>query len=198
VDNDWSRWRQEKFGDPYMVWHDGPDFTVMLADARVEPETVVRMLRAGLVEGDSLAAQGFTELAAAGLAPPEAAALLTEEAASARGDLLIRVAQALFALTADPAWADRIVEVLEGDGSEFVRLDAAIALAGFPPSPSLTAAAARAVATDGDYLVRYHASNTLLKYAGHPADISSRPALFNQVAGEDPAGWRAAAEELTS
>ena len=196
METEWSRWRRDIFGDPYLVWHDGPDFTAMLAAARSDPPAVARMLQAGLAERDSLAALGFASLAEAGLAPADAADLLRAAAASADGELLIRVAQALWASTGDPAWASAILPVLHADGSEFVRLDAAMALAGFPPAPGLIAEVARAVREDAAYLVRYHAANTLIRYAGGRGDISDRPSLFALVSGDDPAGWRAAAEQL--
>ncbi|MET3426854.1 hypothetical protein BJ973_006066 [Actinoplanes tereljensis] len=196
MDAEWGRWRQDNFGDPYMVWHDGPDFTVMVDSARADPETVFRMLRAGLADGDPLAASSFAELAQAGLAPPEAEELLRSVAAEANGELLIRVAQALYALTGDASWAESVVTVLRHDGSEFVRLDAAMALAHFPASAALVAAVAHGV-RDPAYLVRYHSANTLLRYAGRRGDVSSDAALFRRVSGDDPGGWESAAADLT-
>jgi hypothetical protein len=197
VDVDWSRWRQEIFGDPYLVWHDGPEFTAMLAAVRRDPAHVARMLRAGLAADDPLAAQGLRQLAEAGLAPADAVEVLRRAAAAASGVLLIRIAEALYVLTAAPSWADRIVEVLRGDESEFVRLDAAIALAGFPPAAGLVAALATAV-NDEAYLVRYHAATTLIRYAGGTAGFSDGPGLFAKITSEDPALWRAAADELAA
>jgi hypothetical protein len=197
VDADWSRWRQEIFGDPYLVWHDGPDFSAMLAAARYDRVHVARMLRAGLAAEDALAAQGFAELADAGLAPDDAADLLRRAAATAGGELLIRLAEALYVLTADPSWANRIVEVLRDDDSELVRLGAAIALAGFPPAPALVAALAAAVHDDA-YLVRYHAATTLVHYAGGTGDFRDGPGLFAKITSEDPSQWRSAAAELAA
>lgn len=197
MDADWSRWRQEIFGDPYLVWHDGPDFSAMLAAARSDRAQVARMLRAGLADDDPLAAQGFAALAEAGLAPADAAGPLRTAAAAAGGVLLIRIAEALYVLTADPSWAHRIVEVLRDDASEFVRLDAAIALAGFPPAPALVAALSAAV-NDDAYLVRYHAATTLIGYAGGTAGFADGPGLFAKITSEDPAQWRSAADELAA
>lgn len=47
-DGEWTQWRREVFGDPYLVWHDGPDFAVLLAMARSDLEAVGRMLAAGV------------------------------------------------------------------------------------------------------------------------------------------------------
>jgi HEAT repeat protein len=196
MDTAWHRWRREIFGDPYLVWHDGPDFTAMLDAARTDAAAVAGLLRAGLAERDPLAASGLAELADAGLAPPDAADLLRTIAADATGELLIRAGQALFAVTGDPAWAEPIVSVLHRDESEYVRLDAAMALAPFPPSDALVAAVAQGV-RDPAYLVRYHSANTLLRYAGKRGDLSDRPALFAKIAGDDPSGWHRASAELS-
>ncbi|GIF00606.1 hypothetical protein [Paractinoplanes rishiriensis] len=197
MDADWSRWRQEIFGDPYLVWHDGPDFSAMLAAARYDPAHVARMLRAGLDAGDSLAAQAFAQLAEEGLAPADTVDLLRRAAVPADGELLIRIAEALYVLTADPSWSGHIVRVLRDGDSEFVRLDAAIALANFPPSPALVTALAEAV-NDTAYLVRYHSATTLIKYAGGMSRFGDGPALFAKITSEDPAQWRLAADELAA
>jgi hypothetical protein len=197
VDAEWSRWRQEIFGDPYLVWHDGPDFSAMLSAARYDRAHVARQLRAGLAEADPLAAQGFAQLADARLAPADAADLLRRAAAGASGRFLIRVAEALHVLTTDPSWSDRIVDVLRHDDSEFVRLDAAIALAGFPPAANSVAALAVAV-NDEAYLVRYHAATTLIQYAGGTGGFADGPGLFARITSEDPAQWRSAADELAA
>jgi hypothetical protein len=195
VDADWSRWRQEIFGDPYVVWQDGPDFAAMLAAARDDRGHVARMLRAGLAADDPVAARAIAELAEAGLAPTDAVDLLRHAAVTAAGVFLIRVAEALHVLTADPSWASRIVDVLRADDSEFVRLDAAIALAAFPPAPVVVAALAAAV-RDPAYLVRYHAATTLVRYAGGAAGFPDGPGLFAKITSDDPGQWSAAAEEL--
>jgi hypothetical protein len=51
------------FGDPFMVWHDGPDFTALLAAARSNARSVPRMLAAGISAGDPLPAEAVTVLA---------------------------------------------------------------------------------------------------------------------------------------
>jgi len=195
---EWDQWRRAVFGDPYLVWHDGPDFTSMLERARSDPATVVRMLRAGLAARDDLAAQAFRELAVAGLAPADAPVFLRAAVAGASDEFLIRLAEALFAVTGDPSWSAAIVSVLRGGRSEFTRLAAAMALAGFPPADVLVEALARAV-QDPEYLVRYHAANTLLRYAGDPREISDRPELFEKIVSSAARrAWRSAAAELAA
>jgi HEAT repeat protein len=198
VDADyWSRWRQETFSGPYPGWYDGPDFAALLAAARRDPAHVARMLRAGLAAEDPLAARGLAELADAGSAPADAADTLRRAAGTATGEFLIRVAEALYVLTADPAWADRIAEVLGEDQPESVRLEAAMALAGFPPRRAPVAALAAAV-TDPAYPVRYHAATTLIRYAGGTGGFVDGPGLFAALGSDDPGRWRAAAAELVA
>lgn len=204
-DMEWDQWRRAAFGDPYLVWHDGPDFTAVLDLARSDPATVTRMLRAGLAERDELAAQAFGALAAAGLAPADAASMLRSAMAEATDGFLLRLAEALFAVTGDPSWAGPIVSVLRAARSEFTRLAAAMALAAFPPAGPLVEALAGAV-QDPEYLVRYHAANTLLRYAGDARELSDRADLFDKIAtpragnptNADREAWQAAAAELTA
>jgi hypothetical protein len=195
--DDWSRWRQETFGDPYLVWHDGPNFAAMLSAARRDRALVARMLQAGLAAEDPVAARGLAELAEAGLAPRDAADVLRRHEGAASGVFLIRVAEALHVLTGDASWAARIAGVLRGDDSELVRLDAAIALAGFPPV-AVAVAALTAAVNDPAYLVRYHAATTLVRYAGGPGDFADGPGLFAKITSDDPGLWHAAAAELAA
>jgi len=102
------------FGDPYLVMHDGPDFTAMLGAARSNAQSVTRMLTAGISAGDPLAAESVTALTSAGLAPVQLQAPLATAIATASGTLRVRLAQALYALTADPAWADPIASGFPG------------------------------------------------------------------------------------
>ena len=129
--------------------------------------------------------------------------LLRSTVEGASGQYAVRAAEALFALTGDPDWASVLVAVLAGDESEYVRLDAAVALSAFPPVPSTVAALARAV-SDSGYLIRYHSANTLLRYAGSRIDRESE--LFQLIAtpaegeasAEDRHSWERAAAQLTA
>jgi hypothetical protein len=55
----WSDFRRQTFGDPYLVWHDGADFTVLRQRWDTDPQHVESMLRTGLTEADPLAAQAI-------------------------------------------------------------------------------------------------------------------------------------------
>lgn len=197
VNADWSGWRQEIFGDPYPVWHDGPNFSELLRAARRDRTEVARMLRAGLAAHDPVAAQSLAELAEARLAPADAADQLRTAARSATGEFMISVAGALHVLTGDAAWATRIAEVLRDDDSAEVRFQAAMALAVFRPTRVLVGALAAAV-NDPAYPVRYHAATTLIRYAGGTAGFPDGPGLFAKLTSEDPGLWQAAAAELAA
>ena len=90
-DTEWQRWRREIFGDPPQAWHEGTRFTALIDAARRQPRTVERMLRAGLAAADTVAAQSFTALAAAGLAPADAVSILRTALIRAEGTFRIRV-----------------------------------------------------------------------------------------------------------
>ena len=181
---EWDAWRREVFGDPYLVWHEGPDFTTLLELARTDPETVANRVTEGLGEEDPVAAQSIEALSDAGLAFPSAADALRAALPTATETFLVRVAQALRAVTGDETTAQSIVSVMASDVHWGARLDAAIALADFAPTPELVAALGRAV-TDDVYLVRYHAANTLLRYAGDHKEISDHRDLFELISTPD-------------
>lgn len=199
----WIRWRDDVFGDPYLVWHDGADFTRLLDLGRTEPGEVARMLAAGLDADDPLAAQSLGALHDEGLAPAGAEALLRAAAARATETFLVQVAQALHALTGDESWATPIAAVLVSDAFWGVRIDAAIALTGFTATPDLIEALADGV-RDEEYLVRYHSANTLLRYAGRKKDLWDYRSLFDRIAtpaegdptDTDRAKWAEAALRL--
>ncbi len=181
-----------------MVWHDGPDFTRLVGLARSTPAEVARMLTAGVEAGDPLAAQSIAALADADLVPDGAEALLRAVAPTATELMLVRVAQALHVLTGEESWATPIATVLTSEAFWGVRIDAAMALAAFTPTPALLDALARGV-RDDEYLVRYHSANTLLRYAGDSKEISDHPDLFDKVTSDaDAAGRAELADQLTS
>jgi hypothetical protein len=203
--NEWARWRRSVFGDPYLVWHDGPDFTALLRAGRSDLQAVARMLVAGVNAGDPLAAESIAALAGAGLTPEGSQALLRAAVPSASGTFLVRLAQALHKLTADQSWANPIAAVLTTARHWGERIDAAIALTEFDPTTHLIQALSRAVC-DPEYLVRYHAANTLLRYAGHPHKVTDLSEIFTKIktpaAGQpsaaDRAAWQSVADQLSA
>lgn len=195
----WAEVRNELFGTPYMVWHDGPEFSGLRAAWREEPEAVLEQLFAGMAEGDSLAAQSLSELqpAPTGEVADRVIASLREHLPGAPASSRVQIGLTLYKLTGDTAWAEPIVTVLDGVVHWGDRIDAAIALREVPPSTELRAALLRNVATD-DYLVRYHSATTVLRWAGVDRELSDADHdLFALVAkDDDAAAWARAAAEI--
>jgi hypothetical protein len=195
---EWAQFRDDVFGDPYTVWHDGPDFTRMLALGRTKPDTVAGMLRTGVEAGDALAALSIAALANAGLAPAGALDVLEAAAPDASGTFAVRVAQARYALTGDGSSAAAVVDVLTSAPHWTERIDAAIAIGEFAPSAELVDALVRGV-QDTEYLVRYHSANSLLRLAGRPPEIAEHRELFAKITGPGTGGaWLDVARELSS
>lgn len=193
----WAAYRQEVFGEPYMVWHDGADFSLMAERFRREPALVLRMLRAGIREGDALAAEAVRHLEPTPDQVGALTALLEEELPTASAGTRSEIATSLHALGGPAELAHHVAEVLLGRDHWGVRIDSAIRLAGFAPTAELVEAAAAGV-RDPEYLVRYHCANTLLHWAGRPADITADRELFDLLRAEDdPEGWARVAERLS-
>jgi hypothetical protein len=204
-DPPWIRWRNDVFGDPYTVWHEGPEFSRLTELAGTAPADVAQMLAAGLDAQDPLAAQSIAALAGKGLAPRGAEEMLRAALTVATEEFLVRVAQSLHALTGDEAWAGPIASVLTSDAFWGVRLDAARVLEEFTPTTELVGTLAEGV-RDEEYLVRYHSANTLLRYAGRRKGVADHHTLFDKVASPpegdatdtDRDKWRQAANQLTT
>lgn len=193
----WDEFRLEAFGDPYLVWHDGADFSALVEHWRDDPAEIERILHLGIAEGDALAAQAIGELPLPAEGSASLAQLLEEALPAAGGNSRVRIAEALHRMTGSESWSEQIVAVLASGEHWGVRLDAAIALAAFAPTPSLISALAAGV-RDPEYLVRFHSSNTLLRYAGRPGAVSDDPALFGLITAEAPGPWANASEQLTT
>jgi hypothetical protein len=180
AEQSWSDYRLEAFGEPYMVWHDGPDFGEFRARAQADPATAERMVLQGLAETDALAAQAM----AAADFPPEARARMVEALRSAvdrtNTTFRVRVAEALTALTGEQSWSAQIVEVLLRGPFWGDRIDAAMALGHYEPTVELIAALMQGM-QDEEYLVRYHSANSLRRYGGSTADVSEDKELFSRI-----------------
>jgi HEAT repeat protein len=194
----WADFRLASFGEPYVVWHDGPDFTEFQGRFESDPALATTMLAAGLAEGDALAAQAPRELT---LSPEQAAGfvrLLTEALPTANAGVRLEAGATLFALTGSPEWSAPVVEVLASDVHWGVRIDAAMRLKAFPPTAALVAAVAEGV-RDEEYLVRFHSANTLLRWAGRTDDISDDRRLFELIRSDATRDlWEEAARELVA
>lgn len=196
----WDEWARGIFGDPYLVWHDGPDYTDLLAVAGTDIDTVDAMLLAGVTARDPLAAGAVAALAAGGFSVPRTRALLPVLAADASGTFAIRAAQAMYAISGDAEWSVPIAGLVVSTDHWSVRIDAAIALAGFPPRESSVQALEQGV-QDDHYLVRYHSASTLRRYAGI-VESDPNPRLLAVISDPaetaSPAQWRADLQKTAS
>jgi hypothetical protein len=175
----WQDWRRDVFGDPYMVWHDGADFTRLTELAKEDRDGVGRMLALGLAAHDELAARSIAYLNVWGVPPENAETLLRDASENAKGNFLTAIAQALRAITKEESWAAAVVHVLR-TGSDDERWHAAQALQDFAPTTDLVDALTSAVSSRG-YLTRYHAANTLLRYAADQRQIANIPEIFDKI-----------------
>jgi len=192
----WSRFRLDTFGEPYLVWHNGPDYSTFDALWSADQGFVENALLDGLALRDPLAAQAIARLPLADPARERFVALLAGHIGQQPVGFHLRVAETLFRLTGDQSWSREVVRVLLGAGLWSDRFDAAIALASFAPTAQLIDALALCV-QDPDYLVRYHAANTLLGYSGRDPDVTTSGDYFSRIRSRATAAeWLTAAEDL--
>ncbi|WP_405487842.1 HEAT repeat domain-containing protein [Nocardia sp. NBC_00511] len=192
----WSAWRQEVFGDPYLVWHEGADFGELITLARADSTAVAEMLAVGLTVEDPLAADSIRALNDSGITLPKVEALLRDVVVTpADPAFLLAVAHALYASTGEDVWVGTTIGILAAAPFWSTRMDAARALAHFRPTTAVVSALAAAM-SDPEYLVRYHAANTLIALAFPSGDRPEFPSGLQSDAG--PEVWVDAADALTS
>jgi hypothetical protein len=194
----WAEARETMFGEPYMVWHDGPDFTGLRDEWRRDPEALLELLFEGMAEDDALASQSFAELepAPTGEFAIRVIAKLTDHLATSGPSARVQIARTLYRLTGSPVAEAAIIQVLDSAVHWGNRIDAAIALRDFPPSEAGKACLLRNVQTE-DYLVRYHSSTTLRRWAGVTTAIEDDDELFTLLVKDDnPEAWAKVAEAL--
>jgi hypothetical protein len=174
----WDDLRQHLFGTPYEVWHDGiHEGQIDLAD----PEELRAALPEGLEAGDWVAA-----VAARRLADPALLPLVAARLGIGGGRFAVEAARAIAELGGDREAATAWVVAALGWGGWPDRLDVAMGLRHLPGEGVVEALLA-AVENDPEYLVRYHAAESLLHLGSiTPTDISLYPDIFSDlVAGAD-------------
>ena len=200
-DETWADFRQSAFGDPYMVWHDGPDFEA-LRDAWVaDPARVERMLLAGLAENDELAPQAIGELHdLVADAAPRLVDALRQALPGSTGGRRVRIAEALREFTGSDEWDRFVGEALDQPNFWSEHITAAMALSRAKPTRRLIEVLERGVQNE-ESLVRHHSANTLLSWAAAPgvdaAGIDTRDDLFRDLIADDaPERWAKVASVL--
>ncbi len=194
----WSEARERMFGEPYMVWHDGPEFSGLREEWKRDPEALLELLFEGMAEDDALAGQSFAELepAPTGEQAIRVIQKLTEHLPTSGPSAVVQISRTLFRLTGTPVTMQPILDVLDSSVHWGDRINAAIALRDFPPSDAGRACLLRNVQAE-DYLVRYHSASTFLAWAGVETKIEDDDELFTLlVKDEDPDAWAEVAAAL--
>jgi hypothetical protein len=196
---DWQRWSRENLP----IAPDGVDFARIKALAAAQPATAERMLRLGLSLCDPIAAQAITVTKLRALLP-ELKALLdpanvggglvragaggatnaAASAGSAKKVAAFRVDVVRAANAVDPAtdYAPHLVPLLS-DRDRNVRISAAMGARRFHRD-GMTKALLETVRRDKEYLVRYHAAQSLLDLGDiYPRDIADHRRLFDAITG---------------
>jgi len=169
------------FGDPYMMWHDGIDAQSVCLLEGAERDQAESMLIESMESGSHYAAMGLRELKSQRAIP--SMKRLLEKVGS---DLKIQIAVALNVIEDTDEYTPHLIQVLQYNGSQYVRLNAAIVLRRFPTDDTIQALY-ESVSTDPDYLVRNHASESLLHIHGFKPIISEHREIFQLICVEfDP------------
>lgn len=176
-EDQWRAYKERVFGTEYMIWHDGLYTGAVTSLRGADREEALAMLRLGVSLGDAHAAEA---LAAMGDAESEAA--MRAQLAAASGTARVRLALAVHAIAPDPTLAAHLVDVLQTPAHWATRIDAAMGLRHFAGSDD-ERALLEAVC-DPEYLVRYHACDSLLvRWKVAPSDVSGHPDIFALMCG---------------
>jgi len=163
-----------------MMWHDGIDPTAACILEGAERDQAEAMLIKSMEEGSHYAAMGLRELRSEKAVP-----LMKQMLEKVSADLLIEIAIALNVIEETTEYNPYIIQILLEYPSPYVRLNAARKLRDFP-TPEAIAALYDAV-SDVDYLVRNHASESLLFIHGLEPMISGHGEIFGLICTErDP------------
>lgn len=196
----WTDVRNELFGEPYMVWHDGPEFSGLRDAWRREPEALLEQLFAGMADDDPLASQSLAELdpPPTGETLQRVVAMLEQHLPTSHPATRVQIGMALVRLTNDETWARAVAQVLDGGASFWSdQIDAAMALRRVSPTPELRTALLHGV-VDPEYLVRYHSANTLRHWNGLDGDVETDDAMFGDLTkDDDPEAWQKVAQTLS-
>ncbi|MCC6899609.1 MAG: HEAT repeat domain-containing protein [Polyangiaceae bacterium] len=174
----WRAWKEETFGNDYMIWHDGL-YTAGVASLTGEQrEAALTLLRLGLSLGDAHAAEALAAMGDASTVGSMRAKL-----DEAQGTEQVRLALAIHELGPDPSLARYLIDVLQSPLHWSHRIDAAMGLRRFAGADD-EEALLQAVAEDPDYLVRYHAAESLLiRWDLQPTELTGHPEIFARVCG---------------
>ncbi|MFW9810557.1 MAG: HEAT repeat domain-containing protein [Candidatus Thorarchaeota archaeon] len=172
---EWERFIENYYGDPYMMWHDGIDEKSVTRLVGEEREKAEDMLIQSLEEGSHYGAIGLRELRSEKAIPH-----LIEKRKASVGILAIEIAVALCLIKTTLEYVPDIILALKRSGFWSDRIRAAIVLRRFP-TIEVVEALFESVAKDPDYLVRNHASETILFLHGMQPSISDHKEIFEHM-----------------
>jgi hypothetical protein len=188
MSKEWNQWSRQTIP----VSRDGPEFEQVEALAAKSPAVVERMLRLGLQACDVTAAQAIGHLRLRALLPDLKDLL---DAANVGGGLLrgggrfapFRVQVVLAANRLDPAtdYAPHLVPLF-ADRDEGVRISATMGARDFRKA-AVSKALLDTIRRDGEYLIRYHAAESLLALGDiYPRAVADHGEMFELLKGP----WR--------
>jgi HEAT repeat protein len=187
----WDYFIENFFGDPYMMWHDGIDpHSVCLLEG-AERDQAESMLIESMESGSHYAAKGLRELKSERAIP-----IMKRLLEKAGSDLKIQIAVALNIIEGTVKYTPHLIQVLRYNRSPYIRLSAAIELRRFPGEETIRALF-DSVSTDPDYLVRNHASESLLSIHAFEPTISQYRDIFQLICTEFNPKDRASYDEAT-
>lgn len=186
----WNRFYESYFGDPYMAWHDGLDESALLSLTGEERDRAEQMLTDALDSSDHRPAAGL-----AALRSPEAATSLKAALSGASGTAKVQTALALWRIEKYAPAVYALLSVLKEGAHWSIRMDAARAL-GDVPVPPVIQALWEAVEKDPADLVRSHAATSLLDIYNIPRDDYNSHPLAIDIMSENPAKREQAVKEL--
>ncbi|MFW9909060.1 MAG: HEAT repeat domain-containing protein [Candidatus Thorarchaeota archaeon] len=163
-----------------MMWHDGIDTSSVKWLKGEEREKAIEMLVQSMKEGSYWAPMGLRELKAISSIPD-----LKQELQNAGPRALIEIAHALNTIEETSEYMKYILLVLKKGSHWTFRMYAAILLREYN-APEVIEALYDSM-LDPDYLVRNHASESLLSIHGLQPSISSHKEIFKEIIVEfDP------------
>ncbi len=172
---EWDLFMENYYGDPYTMWHDGIDETSVTRLKDEERDRAEDMLIASLEEGSHYGAIGLRELRSTKALP-----YLEERLKSSAGTLAVEIAVALCLIKQTLDYVPYIITALQKSVFWSDRIRAAKALRRFP-TKEVVETLFQVVAKDSDYLVRNHASETILFLHGLQPSISSHKEIFGHM-----------------
>jgi hypothetical protein len=172
---EWNRFMENYYGDPYMMWHDGIDEKSVIPLKGEEREKAEDMLIKSLEEGSHYGAIGLREMRSTKAVP-----ILEKQLEVSIGILAVEIAVALSMIKDTLEYVTHILAALKLSPFWTHRMHAARALRRFP-TEEVVEALFESLAKDHEYLVRNHASETILFLHGLEPSISSHKEIFKHM-----------------